>query len=55
LFEFVDKAPSFVQRLCCPAIIDDKDTVHYTYQLAKGICKVSSVKELLIENKLLAI
>ena len=52
LFEFVEKAPESVQRLCCPATVDEKEVVHYTYQLAKGICKVSSVKELLIENKL---
>jgi hypothetical protein len=48
----VEKAPESVQRLCCPATVDEKEVVHYTYQLAKGICKVSSVKELLIENKL---
>jgi len=54
LFDFVEQAPESVQRLCCPATID-KEVVHYTYQLAKGICKVSSVKELLVENKLLTV
>jgi DNA mismatch repair ATPase MutS len=53
LFDFVEQAPESVQRLCCPATVDAEETVHYTYQLAKGICKVSSVKELLVENKLL--
>jgi hypothetical protein len=53
LFEFVEKAPTVVQRLCCPATVDGDEVVHYTYALVKGICKVSSVKELLVENKLL--
>ena len=52
LFDFVDRAPKSIQRLCCPATADKDENVTYTYQLAKGICKVSSVKELLIENRL---
>jgi hypothetical protein len=52
LFDFVTKAPGDIQRLCCPATIDEQETVHYTYELQKGICTVSSVKELLVENKL---
>jgi DNA mismatch repair ATPase MutS len=52
LFEFVEKAPTDIHRLCCPATIDEQETVHYSYELQEGICKVSSVKELLVENKL---
>jgi len=54
LFEFVEKAPANVNRLCCPATVTD-EVVHYSYELTSGVCKVSSVRELLIENKLLAI
>ena len=52
LFDFVERAPSFVDRLCCPATLADNGIVHYTYQLSKGVCKVSSVQELLNENGL---
>jgi DNA mismatch repair ATPase MutS len=52
LFEFVEKAPTDIHRLCCPATVDEQETVHYSYELQEGICKVSSVKELLVENKL---
>jgi MutS domain V len=53
LFDFVEQAPPTIQRLCCPATADKDENVTYTYQLSAGICKVSSVKELLIENKLM--
>jgi hypothetical protein len=52
LFDFVTKAPTDIHRLCCPATIDEQETVHYSYELQEGICRVSSVKELLVENKL---
>jgi MutS domain V len=55
LFDFVDRSPKQVQRLCCPATISPDESVRYTYQLSKGICKVSSVKELLVENKLVGV
>jgi hypothetical protein len=55
LFDFVDRAPTTIQRLCCPATLGPDESVQYTYQLASGICKVSSVKELLIENKLISV
>lgn len=53
LFEFVKEAPEGVLRLCCPATVDEKGAVHYSYQLSPGLCEVSSVDELLIENGLL--
>jgi len=52
LFDFVEKAPTSIERLCCPATIDKQESVHYSYELQQGICKVSSVKELLVENNL---
>ena len=52
LFDFVEKAPKTIQRLCCPAIEQEDGSIRYSYQLSPGISKVSSVKELLIENGL---
>lgn len=52
LFDFVERAPQSVDRLCCPATLATDGVVHYTYQLSKGVCKVSSVQELLNENGL---
>ena len=53
LFEFVEKAPASIQRLCCPATLDDSKNLHYSYRLEKGLCRVSSVDELLKENGLI--
>jgi len=50
LFDFVEKAPKTIQRLCCPATEQKDGSIRYSYQLSPGISKVSSVKELLIEN-----
>jgi hypothetical protein len=52
LFEFVKDAPSDVQRICCPATVDEQGVVYYSYQLSPGVCEVSSVSELLRENGL---
>ncbi len=52
LFDFVEGAPALIQRLCCPATVKG-DTVHYTYRLGTGVCRVSSVQELLVENGLI--
>ena len=52
LFDLVEKAPNTIQKLCCPATIY-KNTIHFSYTLNKGICKVSSVDELLKINGLL--
>jgi len=53
LFELVEQAPDKIQRICCPATIDKNDNIHFKYTLNKGICKVSSVDELLKVNGLL--
>ena len=55
LFEFVEQAPPSVQRLCCPATVREDQSITYTYRLSEGICKVSSVNELLVENGLLVL
>ena len=52
LFELVEKAPDNIQKLCCPATMEN-GTIHFSYSLNKGICKVSSVDELLKINGLL--
>lgn len=41
-----------VQQLCCPAYIRPDGSVDYKYGLARGICKVSSVQEILNEQAL---
>jgi hypothetical protein len=53
LFELVEKADTNIQRLCCPAKIDEKGDIHFEYSLNKGICKISSVDELLKNNGLI--
>ena len=52
LFDFVEQAPKTIQRLCCPATVDG-DVIKYSYRLTEGVCKVSSVQELLVENGLI--
>lgn len=54
LFEFVENTDSSsIQKLCCPAYILDDGTINFEYTLKDGICKVSSVDELLRRNGLL--
>jgi DNA mismatch repair ATPase MutS len=53
LFELVEKADENIQRLCCAASIDEDGDIHFEYTLKKGICRVSSVDELLKNNGLL--
>jgi energy-coupling factor transporter ATP-binding protein EcfA2 len=47
LFELVEQAPANIQRICCPASIDKDGNVIFSYELDRGICKVSSVDTLL--------
>ena len=53
LFEFVEKAPASIQRLCCPATLAADGSLTYTYRLESGLSRISSVGELLRENGLL--
>lgn len=51
LFDWVDRAPQVIQRLCCPASCDmETGDITFSYQLENGICKVSSVDTLLRAN-----
>jgi DNA mismatch repair ATPase MutS len=52
-FELLKDVPNHdVKLLCCPATEQDS-TIHYTYKLEEGVCKVSSVREVLREAGLL--
>jgi hypothetical protein len=53
LFELVEKSDKAIQRLCCPAHVDEDGDVQFEYTLQRGICKVSSVDELLKNNGLI--
>jgi hypothetical protein len=53
LFELVEKSGDKIQRLCCPAIINNDGNIEFEYLLKNGICKVSSVDDLLKNNGLL--
>lgn len=49
LFALTDSPAEKVQLLCCPAI-DDGRHIKYKYGLSAGVCKVSSVREILREQ-----
>lgn len=54
LFDLVEDAPSQIKRICCPATIEkETNKILFSYTLTPGICKVSSVNDLLIENGLM--
>jgi hypothetical protein len=55
LFELVEGADKSIQRLCCPAEIDENGDITFSYSLRSGICKVSSVDELLKNNGLIKV
>jgi hypothetical protein len=50
VFELVEDAPAGIQRLCCPATALADGAVEYHYGLQTGVCKVSSVGDILREN-----
>jgi hypothetical protein len=52
IFTVIDKAPKNIRRICCPATYDSKNKIKFHYQLCEGVCKVSSVQELLRQNGL---
>lgn len=48
LFDLVESADQSIQRICCPAKeMPVTGEIQYTYGLEEGICKVSSVREIL--------
>jgi len=55
LFDLVEKSPTNIQRLCCPARVSKNGQIEFMYELNKGVCKVSSVDSLLQKNGLTSI
>jgi hypothetical protein len=47
LFDFVEDAPDSIGRLCCPAKMGEDGRLVFHYKIEQGICRVSSVKELI--------
>jgi hypothetical protein len=45
-----DATNHHIQMLCCPATSTPNGDISYSYTLAPGVCRVSSVKEVLREN-----
>ncbi len=50
MFQLLEGENHGIQKLCCPAEEGPNGTVKYHYGLTQGICKVSSVKEILREQ-----
>jgi hypothetical protein len=50
MFQLLEDENHGIQKLCCPAEYGPNETVKYHYGLTQGICKVSSVKEILREQ-----
>jgi DNA mismatch repair ATPase MutS len=54
VFELVDAAPPEIQRLCVSASYDTENKkLIFSYELTKGVCKVSSVYSILKREGLL--
>ena len=53
IFSLCEDPPKNIRTLCCPASLNG-DSVNYTYTLQEGVCKVSSVNEVLKEAGLCA-
>jgi len=49
-FNLVEMAPANIGRLCCPALEREDGSIEYSYCLEEGVCKISSVNEILIEK-----
>jgi DNA mismatch repair ATPase MutS len=52
LFSLAEEDQSSVQRLCCPATENEFGEIKYKYGLTTGICRISSVREILQEQGL---
>jgi len=54
LFSHAETAPNHVQKLCVDSNLDEEtNKIQYTYRVIPGINKMSSVKELLLETRVL--
>lgn len=52
IFRLCEQLPSNVKAVCCPAL-ETPDGIQYSYVLKPGICRVSSVQEVLHEHGML--
>ena len=53
MFQLLDETQERgIQQLCCPAVYRQDGSVKYFYGLQQGICRVSSVREILKEQRL---
>ena len=50
VYSLVESAPDSIQTLCCNATENEDGSVNYDYKLTEGICKVSSVIDVLREK-----
>jgi len=48
-FELLNDLPEHVKTLCCPASEVDDGQIKYSYKVEHGVCKLSSVREVLKE------
>ena len=48
IFRLCESPPPSIQALCCPAV-ETATKIQYSYKLQEGVCRVSSVKEVLAE------
>lgn len=53
LFSHAESAPKNVQRLCVESVIGNEGKIDYTYKVKRGMNMMSSVKELLIESRVI--
>jgi hypothetical protein len=52
LFSHAEEAPPNVQRLCVDSVANDStDKIEYKYKVVSGVNRMSSVRELLLESK----
>lgn len=54
MFQLLDEKHN-IQQLCCPATEESDGSVKYHYGLTQGVCKVSSVREILKEQGLVVV
>jgi len=54
IFSLCENPPKNISTLCCPASESSDGSIDYSYKLSEGICRVSSVREVLREAKLLS-
>jgi hypothetical protein len=50
IFELVQESPDNIKKLCCPAEELDDGSIVYKYGISDGICKISSVNDILKEK-----